>query len=63
MPTEPNNLRAFRNACFFKLSGAARIEPVFFNVYDAAYIAVVHFLPVLFFLPPRIFLVLFRKNR
>ena len=31
MPTEPNNLRALFNACFFRLALAAEIEPVLSN--------------------------------
>ena len=50
-------MRALYNACFFKLFLAAEIEPVLCNVFDAASIAVVHFLPVFVFLPPLIFLV------
>ena len=61
-PIEPNILRALNNACFFKLFLAAVIEPVFSKVFEAAEIAVTHFLPgfvfllVCVFLPPFILL-------
>ena len=61
-PMLPNNLRALYNACFLRLFLAADIEPVVFNVLEAALIAVTHFFPV-FDLPPRILRDLFLLKR
>ena len=44
-PTEPNNLRAFINACLRSVFLATRIDPVLSSVLEAAAIAVTHLFP------------------